>query len=90
MLVTSEFDNTKVVRQKLAQTLQNEPKVRLVKLICTVSWYNITSANNSITYGSNGFGTPDDLYNVSLIQQFFINNGINATIAYAGVLWRYC
>ena len=33
MLVTLEFDNTKVVRQQLAQTLQNVTKVRLVKLI---------------------------------------------------------
>ena len=80
MLVTLEFDNTKVVRQQLAQTLQNVTKVRLVKLIYTVSWTNITSANNSITYGSNGFGMPDGLYNVSHIQQFFTNNSINATI----------
>ena len=49
MLVTLEFDNTKVARQQLAQTLQNVTKVRLVKLIYTVSWLNITSANNSIT-----------------------------------------
>ena len=81
MLVTLEFDNTKVVRQQLlAQTLQNVTKVRLVKLIYTVSWLNVTSANNSITYGSNGFGMPDGLYNVSHIQQFFTNNSINATI----------
>ena len=80
MLVTLEFDNTKVVRQQFAQTLQNVTKVRLVKLIYTVSWLNITSANNAITYGSNGFGMPDGLYNVSHIQQFFTNNSINATI----------
>ena len=80
MLVTLEFDNTKVDRQQLAQTLQNVTKVRLVKLIYTVSWLNITSANNAITYGSNGFGMPDGLYNVSHIQQFFTNNSIKATI----------
>ena len=81
MLIILEFNNKKVVRQQLAQPLENVKKVRLVKLIYTVSWSNITDDNNSITYGTSNSSLPVGLYNVPQIQRVFTKSSMNVTIA---------
>ena len=92
MLVTLKFD-TKFV-QRIAQALEKVTKERLLMFNHALSRYNVIIVKNSTTYSSiiisaSIFQTvymcklhrPSRIWKtLSHVQQFFTNNGINATI----------
>lgn len=77
MLVTSQFANSDVARQRLTQT-EKVTKVRLVKLNYTMLYDIIWEAQVLTSF--NGCGIPNGLYKVNHVQQYFTNKGVNATI----------